>query len=648
MPRTEGARARTSSVFTLGEPIWAGRDDGPKYGQTVWDMAPINTRTSAAQRRIDLGAIPPGYRHDVMDILTILAQPGHEAVLEAGVVRRGDGATTAAICDVYTCLRTIAIWAEARGLRAFPEWRQRDADALVVALQHGTHREDGHGVKPSTVRGYIDALRFARDFHEGLSGGLGFQPWGARSAANVAGDENPLENLTAPMPWEMWAPLVAASWAFVDRFSVDILRAVDAYENLPARPVGPSGNNAWRALQDWDARGGAVPLHSGFGRYKVGRGEPNKTLLFRLLGLNDSIVKPANRNYRREADEMITEIGLGEAERLTSVLRAACYVIIGSLTGMRDGEIQELRREHLATWHGIPAIRSVQFKGRDDHEGEARYWWAPPPVMRACEVLAQLTPHPTHLFARDAANAGAYDSSRDVPRLVTFVNDDPMIRPGRGNGLALAPIVAAPGVGINALTLRRSFAVYATTKPGAELGLGIQLGHSAWRVTTGYFSDGQERAVQHMNDVRKSLLREQAAALVLGTTPVGGKGAEGITAFRAQIVDDPERAERIIDAVADRLYPGQSNDCMWNESTAGCEGDRPRLGDHLCIGLDCSNTLFYEVHANLARAQIARIDGMLARGRGNESLLAQMRRTRANIARRLRELEPDIDEEEIG
>jgi hypothetical protein len=87
---------------------------------------------------------------------------------------------------------------------------------------------------------------------------------------------------------------------------------------------------------------------------------------------------------------------------------------------------------------------------------------------------------------------------------------------------------------------------------------------------------------------------------------------------------------------------------MWNESTAGCEGDRPRLGDHLCIGLDCSNTLFYEVHANLARAQIARIDGMLARGRGNESLLAQMRRTRANIARRLRELEPDIDEEEIG
>src|SRR3712207_8395303 len=48
----------------------------------------------------------------------------------------------------------------------------------------------------------------------------------------------------------------------------------------------------------------------------------------------------------------------------------------------------------------------------------------------------------------------------------------------RSAGLALRRIEVTGSDGINAVTLRRSFAVYATTKPGAELGLGIQLGHS--------------------------------------------------------------------------------------------------------------------------------------------------------------------------
>ena len=64
---------------------------------------------------------------------------------------------------------------------------------------------------------------------------LPFMPWGARNAAEVAGQTKTRENLTAPLAWETWAPLVAAAWAVVDRFSVDIIAATGANDTTMNR-----------------------------------------------------------------------------------------------------------------------------------------------------------------------------------------------------------------------------------------------------------------------------------------------------------------------------------------------------------------------------------------------------------------------------
>ncbi|WP_165968800.1 hypothetical protein [Arthrobacter crusticola] len=635
-------------------------------------MGPLITRKSQAERRIDLAEIPDGYRSDAAGLMMVLAQPDHPAVINAGVIRRDGPAPTSAVYGTYLKLRTLARWATARSLPSFGIWEQRDCDGFLVDLQAGQHRENGRGLAPGTVRGYMEVLKLLRDFQAVLSEGLSFQPWGARSAAEIAGQDGwRTEVEAAPLIWSLWAPLLAASWAIVDQWSPDIITAFRARRDLPPDPVGPGGANALKIIREWDAASGKIPLHTGFGRSPGTRGEPNTRLLCRLLPISDTILRRSNHNYCQEAVDLLAaaaadparrlfggliepsvlvtqrdgtrtpwvgEIGLGETERFVGVLRAACYVVIACLSGMRDGEIQELRRDSVTTRDGLPALASIQHKGNDRLEGEARSWWAPQPVIRACEVLAEVSQHSDYLFARMATNAGPYSGDRDLPRLISFVNGDPITRPGRGSGLGLRPIDTTDSDSINAVTLRRSFAVYSTTKPGAELGLGIQLGHSAWRMTSGYFSDGQQQAVQHLDSVRKGILREQAAALIADPTPVAGPAARHITSFRAQVVADSSRADRIADTIADRLHFGLTNDCMWNAATSGCGTDRPHLSDHICIGLDCSNALLTQAHAPVLRDGIARIDAYLDREKGNPDMREQMQRNRTNLSRALRDL----------
>ncbi len=175
---------------------------------------------------------------------------------------------------------------------------------------------------------------------------------------SVAEHVNAPENITEPMPWETWAPLIKASWAIVDKFSVDILESRRVASRLPLEPRGPAGTRAWALLENWANAGGRVPLHTGEGHgSSAQRGLANNRLLFRMLGLNNSITTPAHHSYRQEAVDLlaemaqdparsafgglmeprvqvthpdgtvtlwIAELGLAELVHLESVLRAAC------------------------------------------------------------------------------------------------------------------------------------------------------------------------------------------------------------------------------------------------------------------------------------------------------------------------------------
>ncbi|WP_053657272.1 hypothetical protein [Micromonospora sp. NRRL B-16802] len=642
-----------SATFSNDELVFAHVPDGPRFGDAVWDLTPLIRRTNFPDRRMNFAKIPGRWSLTIRELLMVLAQPDHPLVVEAGIVRRGRPAPVDTLVNTFVRLRTVAHWSASRGLPGPASWAQLDADLLLAALRDGSYRPDGEPVSPDTVRNYVLAIKLLRHFAPVLSGdGLGFQPWGARSATNVAEVVAPVENKTPPLSWDTWAPAVAAAWTIVDRFSADILAAAKAAESRPARAQG--GTSSWAVLCSWAAEGGRVPLQTGYGRGQPKRGEPNRRLLCRQLGISNNIFKRSHKTCRPEAEALITdmardpersefgglwsprvtvrldgqterpwidEIGFGELEFFVSVLRAAGYILLASLTGMRDSELQELHRDTATISDGLPALRSVQFKGATSPDGHRRSWFAPPPVFRTIEVLAALSPHPTQLFARSAINAGAYAPQRDIPRLIDFVNASPAARPGRGHGLGLQPIRPTPAANINQVTLRRSFCVYAAQYPGAELGLGIQLGHAALRTTTGYATDSQQQVARLFSKNRQIIAREQTAAIILDAAPTAGAPTSELDTIRAQVVADPQRAARTIDNLADRYHLGFFNDCMWNEARAACGPGGPKLAEGVCRGACCGNAVFRQPHLPAVQAHIKRIDDFLDSGRGHPALL---------------------------
>jgi hypothetical protein len=657
--------------FELGEPYWAEHPDGPKYGDLVWDLRGLNSRTNMAMRNIDMTDVPLGYMRNILDVLMLATQPDHPTIVAAGIVRRAEPARPVSVYGDFRELRMMALWGQSRGLWSFSAWTQQDADALLEAMMLGTHREGGSGVKRKTTRRAVTLLKDLYDARVILSEPIMFQPWGDRTPSDVAEDARAPENETPPLPWETWAPLVTAAWAFVDRFSPDILEASKARASTTGEARGPTADAALERLAAWFDAGGRVPLKTGLIPSEGERGSVNRTLLLKQVGIGSSTFNEAAGGFNPRALRLlqdvasdparcqmggqatptvlvtqpdgtalpwVSEIGPREAMSFVPMLRAACFVIIASLTGMRDSEIQELQRGCVTTADGLPALRSVQFKGRAA-QGEERTWWAPEPVLRACEVLEQLTPHRTALFARSSTEASDYNLRRDVSYLLAFINAAPEDRIGRGAPLGLDPIVLRKGHGINATSLRRSLSVYSTTRPGAELGLGIQLGHAAWRKTSGYMADGKQVAVRHLDDHRKELFRASAAELITGDAPLAGPAAKVVDDFRAQIIADPTRAKKVTDRAAEQIHYGLTNDCLWRPDSSACGADRPKLADHLCAGGSCANALYTPAHERILLDSIARFDEFLdSPGPRSPQLKERMGKDRANIAKVLREL----------
>jgi len=113
-----------------------------------------------------------------------------------------------------------------------------------------------------------------------------------------------------------------------------------------------------------------------------------------------------------------------------TALRAAAYVFIAAISGMRDSEIQELQRGCLTVGYAGPVLRSRKWKHSD---GRPATWAVIDPVARAIEVLERLSRHETHLFAPSFTRAGStrragIEANHDIEVFIT--DEDPLGKPG--------------------------------------------------------------------------------------------------------------------------------------------------------------------------------------------------------------------------
>ncbi|HEY2579461.1 MAG TPA: hypothetical protein VGI74_24390 [Streptosporangiaceae bacterium] len=644
-----------SCRFRDDEPVWREHPAGPRFSDSTWDLTARINRENFARRTLDFTTVPASWRLTIREILITFTQPDHPQVTGAGIVQLARPAPPETLAQWFGLLRTIARWSLARGAGTPETWTSQDAGALKAAAASGTHRPGGAPLAPSSLTRYIAAVKLLRERGPVLSGGgLTFEPWPGRGPAQVAGHQLSTENLTRPLPWDIWAAAMKAAWFIIDHCSTDILAAAAEAARLSPPPHAPTAAQAEALLRSWLSQGGRVPLHTGYGKAHQTRGTPNYQLLERKLGLRDNTF---NRSARMTdlADAAastrgqhgglwtpsatvqdttgrrvpwISELGHGELGFLKSVLRAAGYLLLTALTGMRDSEVQSLTRDAITTSEGMPALRGIQVKGQTGVLGRQRDWWAPRPVFRVIEVLAALSPHPQLLFATSASKHSPYQPHDDIQRFVCFTDSDPATRICRGSGLGLDPIQPASHH-LNQSVMRRSFAIYASRYPAAELGLGIQLGHAALRMTAGYCTDSQQQATRLFDTERRQLTRQQVTQLTHGSVPAAGPGSKTLSHFHAQTLTDPQRADRLAASIASRYHLGLFNDCMWDATRAGCGTDHPKLAEGLCTAARCPNATFTPRHLPIIQDHISRIDEFLDTSNGHPDIHASLRTDRA-------------------
>lgn len=646
---------------------------GSRFGDEAWDYQAIRP-AGHPTRWVRFSRIPVGYRYDVKLYALLQGRPHHPVAVDAGVSIRRDVGTMDAVLDVVDRLAVLTAWGQSKGLATFKDWNEKHADDFLTDLRSGEHREGGSPNAPRALASHVSILKKVARLAPIAQHPLKFEPWPTQSATHVANDVSPNGNKTLPLPWETWQPLLVAADTVVTQLTPLIVDMQRAFRH--ARPHtdlhrGLYGRRAVETLQSQLDSGYLIPLNTGVGRAKwQRRGSVNSSQICRSLNISQNLFKPSNRNYSHELIRLIDdavaagrteygglipvegtwagEIGLSEAEHLPGVLRAACYVLISSLSGMRDSELQALRRDAFDISAVIPSVNSMTYKGQDVL-GKARSWWVPSIVQVAVDALEQLS-FTGRLFSRsgkvgEGGEEGEYPFARDLKSFIAFVNAEPKDRIGRGIDLRLKPIVLRPRHAINATSLRRTLAVYAATYPGVEIGVGIQLGKASLRATSGYVRDQHHAATTAITDERTKAVRQDLKRILFSGTPIAGPSGDSLEDLRVQVIADPKRADQLIARVAQNYTLGVVNDCAYREKTAACGPGGPKIADHVCFTADCSNAVLHQAHVPVLEMQLARHDRALDAPNLHPKLEANLRRGRAKIAKELRVLRPREDME---
>lgn len=256
----------------------------------------------------------------------------------------------------------------------------------------------------------------------------------------VAGVVEATENATPRIPEDVLGGLLRWSLFYVEVAGADVLAAgaeIAAMEGRRQTP-GPPLEKLRRWISDRRCAGRGIPAvfghaKSGDGGFAVGDLRVNRALLVRMAGLTE--LDHVDTGLRRRLVEAaVEELGLelGGLDTTMSenpstgcpwrgpvtpqdlvverrMLQAACYVVCAYLSGMRDSEVQELRRGcHEVSRSADGAIERHKLRGRTfkghGAQGREATWVVIDPVGRAVEVLEAMHAH-EHLFTSPGTRA---------------------------------------------------------------------------------------------------------------------------------------------------------------------------------------------------------------------------------------------------
>lgn len=548
---------------------------------------------------------------------------------------------------------------------------QQVLDAYRLSCQQG-RGGNGTPIGPQAVASYISVtMRLALCGAFLTHDRLGLVPWRGRTPYVVAGVVEATENATSRIPEDVLAGLLRWSLFYVEVASVDILAACTEIAGMGARKDAPGSSP--EKLERWlSKRRGAgraipavrVPARPDDGALASGGLRVNLTLVARMSGL--TYVHGLTSGFGRPLLEVgARELGLelGGLDTAVSVdpstgrpwreaftpadlvierrmLQTACYVVCSYLSGMRDSEVQELRRgchEIARSIDGVierHKLRGRTFKGHGPQGREAR-WVVIEPVGRAVEVLEAMHGR-DHLFIapgtctypkRDGAATGA----RLGPAVVRQLNDfrDHVNATQSLDGVPAIPMHDGRPWHFSAAQFRRTLAWHIANQPFGTVAGMLQYQHVSVATFEGYVGESAsgfrreveaERRMAALDDLVEDYWDHAAG---MASTGSGATKRNALFAHAKASLDeegavvDDSRVRAMLKSSARTLYPGVLNDCFFDRDAALCLRSSGRGGSEplapFCQPDRCGNSVITAGHVPHWEAAIGEVRVHLGR-----------------------------------
>ena len=609
-----------------------------RYGDASWDLGPAVFRENARRchvtvrfAAIDDAGMREGLRAFLYARLNV-DLPGHRLKLSPGSVRQAFN-------------RARRFFAFVRARLGAVNLARVDQDLLDAYARHLRADRRRSAAQIGHLLEIVTDLYTYR--HHLPFGGLGFEPWAGRSSFQVAGGRQTRENRTPRIPESIITPLLAWSICYVSIFSADILAARAELDRLEAQRDARLAADAGLGVRERRARqrerlatfidhrrreGRGVPVwthaHNGLVRRDPRTGMVTPPINAHLLHLHagvDAVAEPsmhiqlaggasdlieaAVTELGLEVGGMDTPIGIDpesgrpwrprfDAKTLVTeerMLQAACYVVCAYLTGMRDCEVQAMRRGCLSVTRSEDGlvmrhrVRSTAYKAKPAR-GEPEEWVTIAPVAEAIAVLERLTRRAADarglatlwpVLARGSATKSYI--SAEIVRQLNAYRDHLNALFGSDEQPALPPGPSGEPWRITTRQFRRTIAWHIANRPFGTIAGMIQYKHASVAAFEGYAGSSAsgfcveveaQRRLGQLDDVLVYFDERRAGALPTG--PAGPRIARALDAVADEltplpgILADRARLRTLLASLAHTLHVGVLADCFFDPAAALC------------------------------------------------------------------------------
>jgi integrase len=627
--------ADTNPVVLHHRATKAGLDPSrlSRFNDPVWDLTPGILDEHSKSFRYSFEVFPDAWRDRLKSyVWNLISYESPRTVHASGTPRLA----LRSITNSRAALNRFFVWVESAGIRDLRDFTVGDYDAFLKAVIVGPGTRDRKGDTLLEVR----RLWAYRSLLEPTMQLPPEPPWFGATNRDLLGLEvTQVENRTPRIQDSTIQSLVVWAARFVEDMSDDIIAAYQELGEM-SEPIGDrrlliNRRNRSRQERLIDAIEKLRKSELGLpGHVVEGVRELNWSHLNRLTSSRGSVHATYDRDMiasfglHIDDDAYMTSpcvgkidqvlwrtrpIAFGQVRILAEHLSTACFVLIAYLSGMRPGEVLNLKRgcvsRDLET--SLWLVRGQHFKGVKNSFGELRPegelraapWVVHEIVAKAIEVLERLHTDPL-LFPRTLRRNAKAKRSTGIGNAITATQVPAAIDAFVGwvnqycvQNARFDSIPVDPRGSIAPSRFRRTLAWHIVRQPRGLVAAAIQYGHVWVQMTQGYAGTVDSGFTDELAFEQWLERIEQfadAEEYLDGGGRVSGPAADEFRARTAMVqqkyagrtMATVRQASRALDDVSVQVFKGRVVHCVFDGSLSLCarEEDAPRLSNcqHNC------------------------------------------------------------------